>query len=223
MKPYLFYGLFQRHQCLLPTWRGLFLIVFVGAGFLLMAVLNVQPFLALTEPVPAQVLVVEGWVPDYVLEKAALEFNRGNYSKLFVTGGPLEKGGMFSGHKTHAELGAAILIGMGIGKNAIEAVPAPPVLRDRTYASALALKSWLHERNPGVTSLNLVSVGVHARRSHLLFQKAFDDGLRVGIIAVEDRNYSGERWWKFSAGVRAVMDELFAYIYALLVFPLVEP
>lgn len=87
----------------------------------------------------------------------------------------------------------------------------------------MALKRRLHQQASGVTGINLVSIGVHARRSHLLFQKAFGSDVRVGIIAIEDRNYSNERWWKFSDGVRAVMDELFAYIYALIVFPFIDP
>lgn len=222
MKYKVFYGLLQHRVCLVPTWRGLFLFMLLGIAFLVMAVLNVQPFLALTEPVQAEVLVVEGWVPDYVLEQAAVEFERGRYRKLYVTGGPIEQGGALSEYKTFAELGAAILVRMGVNRNAIEAVPAPFVQRDRTYASALALKSKLQQPGTALTGINLMSVGVHARRSHLLFQRAFKD-VQVGIIAIEDRNYYTEHWWKFSDGVRTVMDELFAYIYALIVFPFVEP
>ena len=223
MKSRLFYGLLQRRECLLPTWRGLFLFILLGAGLLLIGILNIQPFFTLTEPVKAEILVVEGWVPDYVLEKAVVEFERGDYSKLFVTGGPIDSAGMLSGYKTFAERGAAILVKMGVSSGVVEAVPSPAVRRDRTYASALALKSRLHQQAAGVTGMNLFSIGLHARRSHLLFQKAFGNDVRVGIIAIEDRNYSHERWWKFSDGVRAVINELFAYIYALLVFPFVEP
>jgi hypothetical protein len=223
MKPYLIYGLLQRRECLLPTWRGLFLFLILFVVFCVIAALNVQPFLALTEPVPAEVLVVEGWVSDHVLEQTIAEFERGHYSRLYVTGGPIEKGGMLSEYKTFAELGAAILVKMGVNSSVVEAVPAPSVRRDRTYVSALALKDRLQQQMTGVTGINLVSVGVHARRSHLLFQKVFKNDLRVGIIAIEDRNYVNERWWKYSDGVRAVIDEFFAYIYALIIFPFVEP
>jgi hypothetical protein len=222
MESNLFFGLIQRRECLLPTWRGLFIFMFFGVGLLATAAINIQPFLAHTERVPAEVLVVEGWVSDYVLEEALAEFNRGSYSRLYVTGGPIEKGGMFSEYKTFAELGAAILIRMGASSNVVEAVPSPLVRRDRTYASALALKNILHQQAATITGINLVSVGVHARRSHLLFQKALDKELRVGIITIEDRNFDSKRWWKYSEGVRTVTDEFFAYIYASLVFPFVE-
>jgi len=165
------------------------------------------------------VLVVEGWVPDYVLEEARAEFGRHRYLTLYVTGGPLERGGYLSEYKTYAELGAATLIQIGMSKDALEAVPAPLVRQDRTYTSAVALNNWLRQHGVNVTSINVVSMGAHARRSRLLFQEAFGEGSRVGIIAVEDRNYDPRYWWKFSQGVRVVVDELVAYIYAVFVFP----
>ncbi len=222
-KPDGYFGLLKRRELLLPTWRGLFLFMSVIAGLMALAVLNVQSFLALNAPVQAEVMVVEGWVPDFVLEEAKAKFELGHYSKLYVTGGPIEMGGAMSGYNTFAELGAATLRKMGLSSAVVEAVPAPSVRRDRTFASALALKNKLHQQAANISGINLVSLGVHSRRSHLLFQKAFDYELQVGIIAVEDRNYYGERWWKFSEGVRLVTDELFAYIYAILVFPFVEP
>lgn len=218
-----FFGLLRRRECLVPTWQGLLLFMFLLAVIVVTAVLNVQSFLALTEPVQAELLVVEGWAPDFVLEEAAIEFERGRYRRLYVTGGPIEHGGALSGYKSYAELGAAILVKMGVTGSVIEAVPAPSVRRDRTYASAQALRSHLHQQGTSIKGINLMSVGMHSRRSQLLFQKAFDGEVRVGIIAIEDRDSYGKHWWKFSNGVRSVANELFAYIYALLVFPFVEP
>jgi hypothetical protein len=147
---------------------------------------------------------------------------RHHYRRLYVTGGSLEIGGHLSEYKTYAELGAATLVRMGMSKSAIEAVPAPSVQRDRTYTSAVALRNRLHQQTSHEAGINLVSVGAHARRSRLLFQKAFGEDLRVGIIAIENRGYDPKCWWKSSSGVRTVVDELIAYIYALVVFPFVE-
>lgn len=192
-----------------------------GVMFIVMAVLKVHPFLAVTSPVPANVLVVEGWVPDYVLEETKVEFERHHYRRLYVTGGPLDIGGSLSEYKTYAELGAASLVRMGMSKSTLEAVPSPWVRQDRTYASAIALKNLLHQRAAGETGINLVVIGAHARRSQLLFQKAFDEESRVGIIAIENRDYDPRHWWKSSEGSRTVIDELIAYFYALVVFPFV--
>jgi hypothetical protein len=217
-----FFGLLQRRELLVPTWQGLLLFVSAFAGLFALIALNIQPFLSLNAPVQAEVLVVEGWVPDFVLEEAKTMFEQGHYKKIYVTGGPIESGVAVSGYQTYAELGAATLREMGLGKDVVEAVTAPFVRKDRTFASALALKNKLNQQAVKISAINLVSLGVHSRRSHLLFQKAFANESQVGIIAVEDRNYYGERWWKFSEGVRKVTDELFAYLYVVLVFPFVE-
>ena len=211
-----FWGFAHRRECLVPTWRGWLLVTLFGIALMV--------FLAVTEPVPAEVLVVEGWVPDYVLKEARVEFERHHYRKMYVTGGPLERDAYLSEYKTYAELGAATLIRMGMSKDALEPVPAPPVGKDRTYTSAVTLKNWLHQyatepTSINVASINVVSMGAHARRSWLLFQKAFGEGLRVGLIAVEDRDYDPKHWWKSSQGVRVVGDELVAYIYAVFIFP----
>jgi uncharacterized SAM-binding protein YcdF (DUF218 family) len=100
----------------------------------------------------------------------------------------------------------------------IQAVPSSARYRDRTFSSAVALKRWLDKHKMDVTSFNLVTVGVHARRSRLLFQEAFGDKARVGVIAIEDREYDPQRWWQYSEGVKKVLSEGAAYLYARLLF-----
>jgi hypothetical protein len=131
---------------------------------------------------------------------------------------PLEQGAPLSEYKTYAELGAATLLKLGLDRDSVQAVPTPAVRQDRTYASALVLKQWLQQHNAMPAELNLISLGAHARRSRLLFEKAFGQDARVGIIALENQDYDPEHWWKSSQGVRTVTDELIAYGYARLVF-----
>jgi hypothetical protein len=100
----------------------------------------------------------------------------------------------------------------------VQVVPAPPVRQDRTYASALVLKQWLQQHNAMPAEFNLISVGPHARRSRLLFEKAFGPEVRVGVIALENQDYDPQHWWKSSQGFRTVTDEIIAYAYARLLF-----
>jgi hypothetical protein len=66
--------------------------------------------------------------------------------------------------------------------------------------------------------MDVVTLGAHARRSRLLFQKALGDEFQVGVIAIEDRQFDPNHWWQSSAGVRRVIDELVAYLYARTLF-----
>ena len=66
-------------------------------------------------------------------------------------------------------------------------------------------------------SIDVVSSGVHARRTWLLFEKAFPS-VDVGIISITPNSYDTSRWWLFSEGVRSVISESIAYIYARFIF-----
>jgi hypothetical protein len=52
----------------------------------------------------------------------------------------------------------------------------------------------------------------------MLYKEAIGEEIPVGIIAFEDREYDPKRWWKTSSGVRTVLGETIAYIYAKLLF-----
>jgi hypothetical protein len=211
-------GCFRRRQMWLPTWRGALLIVAIMALIGIAGVLSIHPFLSPNHPIPGGILVVEGWGPDYAMQIGANEFRRARYDRLYVTGGPLEHGGPLSEYKSFAELGAATLEKLGINTNEVRAVPAPLVQQDRTYNSAIALRKYLDAHSVAHPSLNLISVGPHARRSRLLYVKAFGAGTRVGIVAITPRDYDPKHWWRSSAGVRTVLSEAFAYIYVRFFF-----
>jgi uncharacterized SAM-binding protein YcdF (DUF218 family) len=213
-----YWGLLRQRPCLLPTLRGWLLLLIPSTALLILGFRNMNVFLAVNDPAPDGVLVVEGWSPDYALETARLEVKRNPYHKLYVVGGPLEEGAPLSEYKTYAELGSAILLRMGMSNDTVQAVPTAYVHKDRTYAAAVALQNWLRQHSTIPKEINLISVGAHARRSRLLFEKAFGSSTRVGIIAVEDRDYDPSHWWKSSQGVRSVVDEMIAYCYARFLF-----
>ncbi len=192
-----------------------------GAGLLLgvaRLLYGIYPFFALSAPVPAEVLVVEGWAADYAIQAAVQEFNARGYAKVYVTGGPMDMGAPLSEYKTYAALGAAVLQYFGAPTNQVQAVPAPKVRRDRTYASALALKDWMEARGESPAALNVLTIGPHARRSRLLYEKAFGKGCRIGVISIEPEDFDPDRWWTYSAGVRSVLGETTSYLYARLLF-----
>lgn len=212
------WGLWQRRQCLIPTWRGWLLIALVVGAASILGIRGAYPFLAVNDTRPGGVLVVEGWAPDYALEAAIAEVKQFSYEKVFVTGGPIEWGAPLSEYKTYAQRGTATLLALGMSTNLVQAVPAPSVRQDRTYSCALALKKWAEERGIPLTRVNLLTVGPHARRSRLLFQKALGKDLPIGVIAVPEPDYDTRHWWHSSNGFRAVTGEAIAYMYARFLF-----
>ena len=90
--------------------------------------------------------------------------------------------------------------------------------RDRTYGSAVALRDWLHAHQITLTHLNVLTEGAHARRTWMLYQKAFGKTVTVGIISVPSPDFAPGDWWRNSEGVREVIDESIAYLYARFIF-----
>jgi uncharacterized SAM-binding protein YcdF (DUF218 family) len=205
------------------SWRGWLGLLLIGAAVCWATALTVYPFLAVTQRVTTRSLVVEGWVHEYAIQVAVKEFTAGAYQRVFTTGGPVQ--GMSSyvnDYSTSAGIGAGRLRAAGLSANVVQMVPSKVTDRDRTYHAALALKNWLDEHDVKVTAINVLTEGAHARRTRLLFQKAFGDGVAVGVIAIHSPDYDPKHWWRFSEGVRDVVGEGIAYLYARFFFSIKE-
>ena len=87
--------------------------------------------------------------------------------------------------------------------------------RDRTYLSAVALREAIIAYNLAETDLRLVTTGPHGRRSRMLFRKALGRDYRIGVTCLEEADYAPGEWYLYSHGVRSVVGELIAYLYAL--------
>lgn len=206
--------LIRRREMWAITRKG-WVIATIGLIIATMLIVkNIHPFLAVSSPVKADILVVEGWLPDYAIESAIAEFKKGKYRQLITTGSPLSKGYYLAEYKNYAELTAATCIALGFDRDKIVAVPAANVLKYRTAASAIALRDWLATSALKVDAINLYSLGTHARRSWLIFKEVLNPEIQVGIIAAETQDYNPQEWWKSSEGFRTVTGEIIAYLYA---------
>jgi hypothetical protein len=222
------WGLLKRKETWVLSWRGRLLLLVSAIAALLFIARHVHPFLTTSHPNYGEILIVEGWLPDSVLKQAALFFNKYDYQLIVTTGGPLIKGSYLSKYSTYAGVAAATLEKLGVKQRLIVPVPAPLVRRDRTFASALAVKNWLSQSNISIHSVDVFSMGPHARRTQWLFQRGLGDSIPVGIIAAPHPEYDANRWWASSSGVRTLIGETIAYLYARFLFdsqdpPLVQP
>jgi hypothetical protein len=178
---------------------------------------NVHPFLAVNQPAAADVLVVEGWIPQYALQQCSLLITTGKYQRVVTVGGPIS--GVrppAADDDTYAYVAARFMQKMG--QSAIEIIPSNLAARDRTFRCASDLKQWLALQQLTPRAVNVVTLGPHARRSRLLFQKAFGDETEVGVIAIDNAEYDAREWWRYSEGIKEVISEFTAYIYARFLF-----
>ena len=193
------WGVFVRKERGSHSWRGR--LVVASAVLLLGALVlrDVYPFLAITHRVNANILVVKGWIHEYVTRAAVKEFQSSHYQRIFTTS---------------ASVGADLLKKCGLSKGRLQKVPFRVMGRDRTYWPAVALRNWFRDHDMGVYSSDVVTEDLQARRTRLFFQKPFGKNVRIGIIAIPNMDYPLKRWWDYDQGLKHAVSKFAAYLHA---------
>ena len=213
---------FRARKLWVPAWPLVVCVFVVMAVLARWTVLNVHPYLALNRPAdPSTILVVEGWLPDIALESVARDFfSNGHYARVYTTGGDLSYGSYLSEHQSYAQLAARTFQQLGIDESRIIAAPAGPGARHRTWRSAIALRVRLENDHPGlegISGLNVVTEGIHSRRTFMIYRKVFDDTtIDIGVISLPPDTYDPDEWWSSSDGVKTLVTEFLATAYEIL-------
>jgi hypothetical protein len=211
-------GIIERKERWGLTWRGWLLALVLLLGLLAAVFGNAHPFLAVTDRTPADLLVVEGWSPPHTMRQAASEFLHGGYQHVVLIRAVLDKGDKYESGRYSGDFMSQMLLSDGVPKDKLVTLFPNVARKDRTFYSALAVKQWLGQQKMDLKSLDVATEGPHARRSRLMYQKAFGDGVRVGVIALDSHEYDPSHWWRTSEGVRDVIGESIAYLYARFLF-----
>ena len=211
-------GVLVRCQCWRLTRKGwlLSLVLLLSGAFGVGR--SAHSFLASSGGGSAEVMVVEGWISARHLGPVAAAFARGHCRTILVVRDITDEDDPYISGRYTAERIVQELARLGIPASRMEVLFCGLAVRDRTYHCATVAKQWLAEHGKGVASIDVVTMAVHARRSRLLYSKAFGDGTRVESIAIADSSYDASHWWRSSAGVREVVSELVAYGYARFFF-----
>jgi uncharacterized SAM-binding protein YcdF (DUF218 family) len=206
--------LFRHRSLPVPTVTGWGILALLMFGLLLWLRTGLFPFLAVNEPVvnateardPAQVLVLEGWLEADELDHALALYARGGYGRLVTTGGPLLSWREGRPGQSYADRAVDYLREHGPADLAPIAVSATHTHADRTFVSALALRHWWQTQGGRITRIDVVTSGVHARRTRQMFRLALPE-LAVGVHAADPSSYDGARWWTYSDGVKKLWVE----------------
>ena len=203
----------RRRTVWLPTLWGWGALLAASATSIVVMAFAATAWLAPNHPADgadgtgARVLIVEGWLDGPDLDQAIIAFRRGRYERIVTTGGPINAWFDVSAARNYAERSAAYLKTHGLANAQIDAVAAPASAQDRTFLSAVVVREWAQRSGVALSAVDLFSAGVHARRSHRLYQMAFGPGVTVGVLASRPAEFDAAHWWRSSAGTKAVMGE----------------
>jgi uncharacterized SAM-binding protein YcdF (DUF218 family) len=206
----------RRREVWQLTWRARLLLLGLIAGACVALARGIGGFLAVNEPIGARYLVVEGWMPQFAYEYAATLNRQHHYRRVIAVGATPDFALSNGTPREFAAVGS--LVAAGIPESSIVQAMGGQVHQDRTYHSALNVKKWLASQSIESVSVDVLTLGPHARRSRLLFEKALGPKARVGVISIPDPRFDLAHWWRSSEGVRSVLGETIAYVYARLFF-----
>jgi hypothetical protein len=201
----------------LSLWAKIFLLLTM-AVVAVWIFRNVYSFLAVSDGGSGDVMVVEGWISARRIDQAAAAFRRGRYREVLVVRDVYEGGDKWASGRYAADYVAADLIHGGVPKGRVHTLFCRVAHRDRTYTCAIAARQWFHENRIALGTLDVVTLAAHARRSRLLYRKALGEGCKIGVIALDDPSYDPFHWWRSSEGIREIMGETAAYLYARVFF-----
>jgi hypothetical protein len=85
-----------------------------------------------------------------------------------------------------AEIARKRLLSMGLDSTKVIAVPGAKVKINRTLTSAFAFRDWLNKSKIDITGINIISLGVHARRTWMTYNKILKEKYAIGIISIPD-------------------------------------
>lgn len=178
---------------------------------------NIALYLALNKPNNGQYLVVEGWQSEQSLLQALNTFREGSYQYLITTGGP-DTRTVDPRYKSFAEKSAAFLLSQGIDSKKLVIVSAPASAQNRTFLSAVMVRDWFALQNILPVSIDVFTEGVHAKRTRILYRKAFGSMAEIGIYASAPENYGLRSWWETSSGAKSVITEVVGMLWVTCCF-----
>lgn len=207
--------LIQRRQLWWPTLLGWALLAAFTLLPLLLWWFKGEDFLCATNRLPAQALIVEGWIGREGLEAAKAEFDRGGYTYLIAAGGP-SRNDWDNNQWNYAHEAAGLMARLGIPRDRIIEAAAQEAKSQRTFESAFAVRTTLATKGLQLKAVNVLTLGAHARRSRLVFAKVLGPVTEVGVISNRPSRYPNGPWWKSSERAEDFLKETIGWLYELL-------
>jgi uncharacterized SAM-binding protein YcdF (DUF218 family) len=174
-----------------------------------------ESFLSLTRRLPAEILVVEGWIGRDAVRAARAEFEQHGYRYVVTTGGPASENWEEDG-SNYADLAGRELIRLGVPQDRVILAPAVGTERQRTYESAVTVWRALQARGMRPRSVNVFTLGPHSRRSCLVFAKVLRPKTKVGVVGWAPSSDAGVPWWKSSERAKNLLTETAGYLFEAL-------
>ena len=131
-------------------------------------------------------------------------------NSIYYIGKPDGKKLIVNNFNSYAELARNRLVALGIDSSVIIPVPGKRVHINRTLSSAIALRNRLKKPDIKITGLNIITLGIHARRTKMTYTKILkNQSFAVGVLSLPDHMLRCSNKYRFFM----ILRETFAIIY----------
>jgi hypothetical protein len=131
------------------------------------------------------------------------------YHSAYDISKPDGKHKIINNFSSYAQLAKKRLLSLGIDSSRVIAVSGKRTRINRTLTSALAFRDWLNTTDIEIKGINIVTLGTHAERTWMTYNKILKESCAIGIISIPDRKDSNSRKHKILKTLR----ETFGIIY----------
>jgi hypothetical protein len=122
---------------------------------------------------------------------------------------------IINNYDSYAELAKLRLLSIGLDPSLINAVPGNRTRINRTLTSALAVREWLKTSETKVEGINIVSLGTHAKRTWMIYNKILDSQYNIGIISISDYRERHSMRYKILKTIRETIGIIYYWIILL--------
>ena len=157
------------------------------------------------------------------LDQAVAAVRRGRYDRVVTTGGPIERWLNFRGSTNYADWAANYLKTHGLADIDVTPVSGPASAQNRTFLSAVMVRDWAARQALALKAFDVFSAGPHARRSRILYRRAFGPNVEVGVLSARPQEYDEHHWWRTSAGAKYVLGETISLLWTSCCFHAAPP
>lgn len=137
------------------------------------------------------------------------------YNSVFYKGHKIRLKSITNNYRSYAEKAKTILAGYGIDTSIIIAIPGTKRHLHKTLNTALAFRNWADTSEIMISGINIVTQGVHGRRTFVTYRRIIGDGYPIGIISLDYQNSKENYLFGLINTAREVLSLFYYYILLL--------
>jgi len=123
------------------------------------------------------------YIKNLIIDEIIIPYQ---FNSVFDAGKIDSKNRVVNNYSSIAEVARNILIGLGVPPSMVIAVPGERTRVNRTLASVVALSGWLKTSGKEIRGINIVSRGIHSRRTWVTYKNILNKSYRIGIISLPE-------------------------------------